>query len=69
MFFGSKFDQPIGKWNVGKVEELRNIFGNSEFNQDISNWCVSNFATEPDGFSSGSPLAEENKPIWGTCPG
>ena len=39
------------------------------FNQDLTNWCVSNFQSLPDEeFSSGSALTEDNKPIWGTCP-
>jgi hypothetical protein len=40
----------------------------TEFNQDISNWCVTNIASEPDDFSTDSPLSESNKPVWGTCP-
>jgi hypothetical protein len=38
------------------------------FNQDISNWCVTNISSEPINFSNNSPLIEENKPVWGTCP-
>jgi len=44
------------------------FLGASEFNQDISNWCVSNISSEPTNFSLNSPLTEENKPVWGTCP-
>ena len=40
----------------------------TEFNQDISNWCVTTIASEPDDFSTDSPLSESNKPVWGTCP-
>jgi len=40
----------------------------SSFNQDISNWCVSNFSSEPNLFSVDSPLTPSNKPVWGTCP-
>jgi uncharacterized protein (TIGR02145 family) len=40
----------------------------SSFNQDISNWCVTNIASEPTDFSISSPLTESNKPVWGTCP-
>lgn len=39
------------------------------FNQNLSSWCVTNFTTEPNGFSTRSRLTEENKPKWGTCPG
>ena len=40
----------------------------SSFNQDISAWCVTNIASEPDDFSTDSPLSESNTPVWGTCP-
>jgi len=39
-----------------------------DFNQDISNWCVTNITSEPPFFSYNSPLTESNKPVWGTCP-
>ena len=40
----------------------------TSFNQNISNWCVTNIGSEPCNFSIGSPLTESNKPVWGTCP-
>jgi Leucine-rich repeat (LRR) protein len=40
----------------------------SSFNQDISNWCVTDITSEPSNFSTDSPLAESNTPVWGTCP-
>jgi len=40
----------------------------SPFNQDISNWCVTNITSEPEIFSTNSPLIESYKPVWGTCP-
>ena len=43
--------------------------GASAFNQDLSNWCVSNFPTMPDEFNNGAPLlVGANLPVWGTCP-
>jgi uncharacterized protein (TIGR02145 family) len=39
----------------------------TSFNQDISNWCVTNIPSEPSFFSYNSPLLEANKPDWGTC--
>jgi hypothetical protein len=44
------------------------FYSASAFNQDISNWCVTNIASEPSDFSTDSPLSESNKPVWGTCP-
>jgi plastocyanin len=49
------------------MEEMFNSA--STFNQDLSNWCVTNLTSEPSKFSSSSPLTEANKPVWGTCPG
>ena len=42
--------------------------GASNFNQDLSGWCVTNITTEPLNFNNSSAQAEANKPIWGTCP-
>ena len=47
-----------------KIEMLKRVIDD----QNISSWCVTNFVSEPAFFSSGSPLSESNKPIWGTCP-
>lgn len=68
MFSGSKFNQPLGSWDVSNVDSMERMFYSSEFNQDISGWCVERITSEPEGFSSDSPLTEENKPVWGTCP-
>ena len=65
----SSFNQDIGNWDVGNVTNMEGMFRvASSFNQDISGWCVSNISTEPSNFSNNSPLTEENKPVWGTCP-
>jgi hypothetical protein len=51
------------------VTDMSQMFRSARsFNQDISNWCVTKFASEPDDFSFDSPLTENNKPVWGTCP-
>lgn len=68
MFGNSSLNQPIGNWDVSNVTDMRQMFYNSTFNQDISSWCVEKIPTENRSFSTNSPLAEENKPIWGTCP-
>jgi hypothetical protein len=44
------------------------MFWNSNFNQNISDWCVEKIGSEPDKFSTGAPLTNANKPVWGTCP-
>jgi len=54
---------------VSSVTDMDNMFYNApSFNQDISEWCVTNISSEPTQFSFGSPLSESNKPVWGTCP-
>jgi surface protein len=68
MFENSKFNQPIGNWNVKKVNNMNSMFRDGQFNQNISKWCVTGITSPPMDFSSNSPLNPENKPKWGTCP-
>jgi len=68
MFWESPFNHPIGNWDVRNVTDMWGMLSYTPFNQNISGWCVSQFTTEPDDFSTDSPLTEENKPVWGTCP-
>ncbi len=68
MFRESIFNQPIGSWDVSNVTSMDGMFQESQFNQPINMWCVSNIATEPEDFSTGSPLLPEYQPLWGTCP-
>jgi surface protein len=68
MFRDSPFNQPLGIWDVSKVNLMTGMFEYSPFNQNISKWCVTNIKSEPQNFSSNSPLTSENKPKWGTCP-
>ena len=64
------FDGELNQWNVSSTNNMINMFlGAQSFNQDLSTWCVINISTEPKGFASSSPLQEDYKPKWGTCPG
>jgi surface protein len=69
MFQGSSFNQPIGDWKMSSVTIMNGMFHNSQFNQPINEWCVTQITSEPSNFSTNSPLAQQNKPVWGTCPG
>jgi hypothetical protein len=47
------------------------MFGNASlYNQDLSDWCVSQIASEPIGFDrdADSWVLPNSRPIWGTCP-
>jgi len=51
------------------VTDMYAMFADARsFNQNISEWCVTNIVSEPTNFSTDSPLSESNKPVWGTCP-
>ena len=63
-----QFNHPIGDWNTENVDDMGGMFSWTQFNQNISSWCVWRIGTEPRDFSTDSPLTEENKPVWGTCP-
>jgi surface protein len=67
MFKDSQFNQPIGDWDVSSVTNMSEMFYESTFNQPINLWCVSQIPSEPDNFSTNSPLTPENKPVWGSC--
>jgi surface protein len=68
MFESSPFNHPIRNWDVSSVRDMNSMFNNSQFNQPINKWCVTKIPSEPDRFSTNSPLTPQNKPIWGRCP-
>ena len=66
------FNQNISNWDVSSVTTMYEMFYNADsFNQDLSGWCVSNVTTEGrTRFGNGWLTdANQNLPIWGTCPG
>ena len=76
MFRGAaSFNQPLtkntNKWNTANVtsSNMNQMFQlATNFNQDLSGWCVSNISSEPTNFATSSALTNANKPVWGTCP-
>ena len=63
-----RFNQDIGNWDVSKVTYMNGMFVETNFNQDLTQWCVSYFDSEPYNFSSKGALTPANHPVWGTCP-
>ena len=62
-------DPNIAFWDVSNVPSMFGMFNNAiSFNQDLSNWCVSNIPSEPSAFTQGATSWTQPKPVWGTCP-
>jgi surface protein len=67
MFLGcGAFNQDISGWNTTNASNMDFMFASAAtFNQDLSPWCVSQFPSEPTGFSSGTTAWVLPKPNWG----
>ena len=64
-------DPKISNWDVSNLEagSLDYMFAYcTNFNQDLSGWCVSQVTSPPIDFSTNSALTPANHPVWGTCP-
>jgi len=44
------------------------FYNASNFDQNLSSWCVGGILSEPSDFATYSALSPQNKPVWGTCP-
>ena len=40
----------------------------TQFNQDLSGWCVSNITSAPIAFDTSTTSRVLPRPVWGTCP-
>ena len=64
-------DPKISHWDVSNLEarSFDYMFAYcTNFNQDLSGWCVSQVTSPPIDFSTNSALTPANHPVWGTCP-
>ena len=64
-------DPKISNWDVSNLEARSFDYMFTfctNFNQDLSRWCVSQVTVPPILFSVGSALTPANHPVWGTCP-
>jgi hypothetical protein len=63
MFYRSRFNDDISRWNVSKLEIIEGMFQDSQFNGDISNWTpysLEDFKNTKDPFLN----ANCKKPYW-----
>ena len=68
MFNESNFNGNITTWDVSSANDMRYMFDEAtNFDQDLSSWCVHTISTKPDSFDSNSPLADNasHHPKWG----
>ena len=64
----ASFNQDIGHWNLSSAVNLSYMFdGATAFNQDLTDWCIPNIYSIPNGFAANSSLSSANYPLWGTC--
>lgn len=64
-------DPKISNWDVSNLEASSFDYMFTfctNFNQDLSRWCVSQVTSPPIDFSTNSALTPANHPVWGTCP-
>lgn len=64
----SNFNKNISKWNVSNVENMDYMLPFTKINYNLSGWCVKKILEEPEQFSNGTSLKDDQLPIWGTCP-
>ena len=64
-------DPKISNWDVSNLEAISFDYMFTfctNFNQDLSRWCVRQVTSPPIDFSTNSALTPANHPVWGTCP-
>ena len=69
MFYASGFTGDLSNWDVSDCTRMSGMFyGASNFDSDLSGWCVQHFDSEPFWFALDSALQPQHFPVWGTCP-
>lgn len=69
--YAGVFNQDISSWVTKNVEYrgMNGMFKNAtNFNQNLTQWCVPGEWEVPLDFGASSGLATGNYPVWGTCP-
>jgi surface protein len=68
-FAESSFNNDISTWDTSSVNDMYGMFQDaSNFNQNLSTWCVNNITLKPDNFDVGASSWILPQPQWGTCP-
>ena len=74
MLSQTPFNQPIGSWDTGGHRSHNDFYEMfkycSNFDQDLTNWCVNRVTQVPESFALLSPIEGDltKLPVWGTCP-
>ena len=57
-------------WDTSNVVNMDELFAfTTNFNRDLSQWCVSKIGAKPFWFDRyASQFTASNQPVWGTCP-
>lgn len=68
----SAFNQPLDMWDVSSVQSggfSYLFYAATAFDQDISNWCVTNQPDKPGNFDKNAGFEGQTakQPQWGTC--
>ena len=68
MFQESTKNPDISGWDVSTVRSMSSMFYNaSNFNQNLSAWCVLRIPNEPPNFKTGANSWVQPQPPWGKC--
>ena len=63
MFAYSRFDQPIGEWDVANVATFESMFASTRFNQDIGAWQTGT-ARSMERMFANNPVFQQDISSW-----